>query len=131
MIAFRKLPNAIIDIGHVRYKRQVGQSQDDILCHRHGVHQHKILVNHPDAEQHGIPRRIDIDAFAFDKDLARIGPVHAGQDIHEGTFARPVFTQQGQYFAGIKLHIHVFVGHHIGEALGDPLHFQNRRLGFV
>ena len=38
--------------------------QDDVLKHRHGLHQHEVLMDHADAQLHRLGRGVDADLFA-------------------------------------------------------------------
>jgi hypothetical protein len=44
----------------------------------------------------------------------------AEEDVHQGGFARPVFTEQGEHLTALKIKVDVVVGHQGAEAFGDP-----------
>jgi hypothetical protein len=60
--------------------------------------------------------------------LARIGMGYAINDLHQRTFARPVFAQQGVDFAGGDIEVDVVVGQTAGVAFADSAQLQARCL---
>ena len=104
------------------------ETQDDVLGHGEAFDQHKVLVDHTDAVSDGVPRGAQVDGPAVDDDLALVGPVEAGEDVHQGALAGPVFPQQGQHLAGVDIQVHVVVGQDAGKPFGDPPHLDGRKV---
>jgi hypothetical protein len=100
------------------------QPQSDILRHRQRLDQHEVLMDHPDAEADRVGRGSDRDRFAVQKDLPSVRAIHPVEDLHQRAFASAVFAQQGMDFAGLYIEVHVGVGKHAGEALGNTAQFQ-------
>src|SRR3546814_97858 len=64
-------------------------TQHDVLHHRHGVHQHEVLMHHADAGGDGVARRADRHRPPVDEDLAAVGLVEAVEDAHQRRLAAP------------------------------------------
>jgi hypothetical protein len=58
-----------------------------------------MLVDHPYPVFNGIPGGVKLYPLAVNENLPFIRPVKAIQDVHEGTLAGPVFTQQRMDFS--------------------------------
>ena len=108
--------------------RQLG-AEKDILRHREVRRQRQLLIDDGDAQ---LPRRLrtlDVDRLAGDPDLtAWIGPVGAGQHLHEGGLASPVFPHQGMDLAGPDIERDALQHPQIDESLRDMAHLKDRRL---
>ena len=100
-------------------------AQHDVLRHRKGRHQHKVLVHHADALGNGVGGPLNRRLLAAHHDLAPIGRVQTIEDVHKGRLAGAVFTQQRQDLTAVEGEIDVIVGHNSGEHLGDAAQFQN------
>src|SRR5688500_1543055 len=50
--------------------------------------------------------------------------VQAIQDLHQSTFASPIFTQQCMYLAVLYVKVDVIVGKHTRKSLGNAAHFK-------
>ena len=68
----------------------------------------------------------DADRLSLEPDLALVGVVEPVQDIHQSALPRPVLAQEGVNLAAPDVEVHPVVGHHAREALGDPLHSEER-----
>ena len=53
---------------------------------------------HPGGQ--GVGRRPEVAGCTVDADLALVGTVDTGQDIHQGGLSRPVFSQNGVHCSG-------------------------------
>src|SRR5690606_1452987 len=82
---------------------------DQVFRDGEAVHKHEVLVDHADAECHGVARAADADLLATDPDLAAIRRVEAVKDLHQGALTGPVLpqetvdlpTQDGEVDAGV------------------------------
>ena len=101
-----------------------GQSQSHVFGHSERVDQHKVLVDHADAQVDGIGRRVDAYLLAVQPDVACVSFVHPVQDLHQRALACPILSQQGVYFTGVHVKVDVVAGQHTGKALDDPFHLQ-------
>ena len=62
-----------------------------------------LLVDHADAAAAWRPRGERIcDALPSQQDLAGVGPVEPGQDVHQAGLAGAVFAQQGVDLAALR-----------------------------
>ena len=73
-----------------------------ILGHREFVEHHGFLVNGGNAGGPGIPWRRKMANRAADDDLALIWGIDAGQDLHDGRFARAVLSDQRRHLASFE-----------------------------
>ncbi len=124
-ITRRELADARLDRSQVGHEGQIRDAQHDVLRHGHRGNQHKVLVNHTDPQRGGIARRVNLGRPALDEDLARIGAIEAGEDVHQGALARTVFTQECQHLARVEVQIDAIIGQNAGKALGDAVHLQH------
>ena len=102
------------------------QAEDDVFGHRVRLHQGKVLLDHGDAQLHGVLGGMDGLLLAVDQDLAFVGAVEAVEHLHDGALARAVFAQQRQDLALADLHGDVLVGDDLGEVLADISEFDKR-----
>src|SRR5205823_6369752 len=72
----------------------------DVLRRGEAADQPQLLVDHADAAQLGVVWRADRDRLAVDPDLAGLGPIDAGQDVHQAGLAGAVLAQQRVDLAG-------------------------------
>src|SRR5947209_18418763 len=85
-----------------------------------------MLVYHPNTRFDAIARRAELDRPTAHPDLAAVGLQEPGEHVHECRLARAVLTNQGEYFACIRLQRDVVVGYERSEAL-DQFHRLDRR----
>ena len=76
-------------------------AQNDILKYRHGLHQHKVLMHHADAQFHRLAGGFDPDFLALLKDFSLRWLIKADQNIHQRRLPGTVFTQQCQHLSAI------------------------------
>ena len=62
---------------------------------------------------------------ALDLDLPVIVDVHAGEDLHQGRFARAVLTHEGVDFAALQVEVDVAQSRDASEGFGDAFGFQD------
>ncbi len=101
-----------------------GQPQRDIFGHRERIHQHKMLVDHTDAQVNGGCGRSDGYGAAIEPDLAAVGRIETIENLHQRGFARAVFAQQRVNLATAHIKINGMGGQHARESLCNPGHFQ-------
>ena len=73
--------------------------QEHVVVDAEPVDQRQILVDALDAERAGVVDRAQLDRSAVDKDLPRIRPVVAGQDLDQGRFAGAVVAEDAERLA--------------------------------
>ena len=79
--------------------------------------QHEVLVHHADASRNSVIRRRQLEGFPVDEHFSGIRRIQPIQNIHQGRFAGPVLTQQGQYLAGLNRETDIVIGEHAGKLL--------------
>ena len=89
--------------------------------------QREVLVDHAEAGGDRVARRAERHGLAVDADLARVGLVEPGQDVHERALAGAVLAEQGVDLARPQVEVDVVVGDDAGEALDDAAHLDRRR----
>ena len=101
-------------------------AQEDVLGDRQVRRQVQLLVDHADAEVQRRSRVGDLDRLALEPDLAGVGLVDAGQDLHQRGLAGAVLADQGVDFSGTELEASVGKRMDAGEVLGDPGHLDQQ-----
>src|SRR6266404_9688386 len=91
-------------------------AEDDVFGHCHGIDQHEMLMNHPDAKKNGVMRRLDIAHLTINPDLTVVGPVKSISDPHRRRFSGTIFTDYGVNRTRLDLDIHVVVSDYVTEA---------------
>src|SRR5678815_5392864 len=109
-------------------------AEDDVLRDRHRLDQHKVLVDHADAERDRIVRRLDLAHLAVDNDLAAVGGVKAVSDAHRRRLTGAVLTYDCMNCSRLNDDVDVIVSQYIAEAFCDLSEFEHSevlRHGFV
>ena len=70
-------------------------SEEQILRDRKIVDQSTVLMNNGDASTLGVDGRTQADGPPLEEDLAVIGRIDAGHDLHQRRFPRAVLPQEG------------------------------------
>ena len=100
------------------------RAQDDVLGHRKGRDQHKVLVHHADAIFNGIHGTLEVDLLALIVDFAGGLLLDGKDDLHQGGFARAVFADDGVNLTLFQLNVDVLVGYcSVGIDLGNVFKF--------
>ena len=102
----------------------VAVAENDILENGHGLHQHKVLVHHADAQLDGLGRGLNADRFPMEVDGTLRGLIQTEQHVHQRAFTGAVFAQKRVHFAFAYIEIDVSVGIDVTEFFGDVLHAQ-------
>ncbi len=97
----------------------VHQAEDDVFGHRMRLDQGEMLLDHGDAQLHGVFGGMDGLFYAIDQDLAFVGAVKAVEHLHDGALAGAVFAQQRQDLAFADLQRDILVGDHLGKVFAD------------
>ena len=98
--------------------------QDDVLSHCEDWNEHEMLVDHSDASVQSIEWGSDIEDFAIDKDLTRVGIKQTVDDVHEGGFSCAVFSKDRVNLTIAYAEIYSIVCNKIAKALCDPAQLQ-------
>ena len=101
-------------------------AEEDVLGDRQVRRQVQLLVDHADAKVQRGSRVGDLDRLPLEPDLAGVGLVHAGQDLHQRGLAGAVLADQGVDLAGTELEACVGERVDAGEVLGDPGHLDQQ-----
>ena len=78
-------------------------ADEDVLRRRQVGHQVQLLMDYADAQLLRAARRADFDRLAIEQDLALVGLVDAGEDLHQRRLAGAVLAHQRMHFAGVQL----------------------------
>src|SRR4051812_10008978 len=81
-------------------------------------------MNERDAAPHGVAHRMEFRWVGVQKNLTGIGALDAGEDFHEGAFARAVLADDSQDLAGVENEVHSLEGAHGEETFGDVFYFE-------
>ena len=93
------------------------------------VAEREVLVDDLDPEVRRVPRAGDVNAVAFEVDLARVDRVDAGDGFDQRRLARAVVTDEGHHLAPPHLEIDVRERLHGAEGLGDAAKLEDWGFG--
>ena len=96
-----------------------GMAQKNVLGHGKIVEQDGFLMDRGDASGGGGLRGGEGCGAARHLDHAVVGLVDAGQDFHDGRFARAILADQGGNLTGIERELHIRQGAHAGKRFRD------------
>ena len=102
-------------------------AEKDVLGHREVVEQHGLLVDGGDAVLEGLVGAGKMDGLAADADLAGVGLVDAGEDLHQRRLAGAVLADQRGDLAGIERQADIVERAHAGEGFRDAGKREQRR----
>lgn len=83
-----------------------------------------MLEHHADAQAAGLGRIAQGDALALPVHVPRVGVGDPVDDLHQGTFAGAIFTEQGVDFSGFNAQVNAIVGQAAGVSLADAVQLQ-------
>ena len=110
-------------VGHsVRVQRHAAagrEAEGDILRHRQGRDEHKVLMDHADTVADRVGRGADGHGSAVDEDVPGVRLIQPVQDAHQRRLAGAVLAQQRVDLPGTGVEGHPVVGDDPGEALDD------------
>jgi hypothetical protein len=99
-------------------------AQEQIVQDRQVLGQVQFLMDQYDTGGGGLGRPRKPHGPAVQTDLPGVGPVHPGEDFHEGRLTGPVLAHDRQHFPRLKRQRHPVEGQHTGELLPDGRDFQ-------
>ena len=82
----------------------------------------QLLHDDGDAELMRFGDRVDVDLFALDKDLALVGVVYAGQNLHQRRLACAVFPHKAKDLALVDVQVDLVQRLDAGETFADAFH---------
>ena len=102
------------------------EPERDVLGDRERVHEHEVLVDHPDPVRDRVCGRGDADRPPVQPDLALVGLVEAVEHSHQRALAGPVLTEQRVHLARLDVEVDAVVGDHAGKPLRDAPHLEQQ-----
>ena len=99
-------------------------ADEDVLRDGEIGHQVELLMDDADPGLLGMFGPADLVALAVEVELALIGGVDPGEQLHQRRLAGAVLADQGEHLAAVQVQVHVLQGLHAGKALRHPAHFQ-------
>jgi hypothetical protein len=82
--------------------------------------EHEVLMHHSDAGGDGVIGGVNVNGFSIDDDLAFVRTMQAIDQIHQCTFARSVFSEQGMDLAFAQIKVDIVTGEYL-EIVVMPL----------
>jgi hypothetical protein len=86
-----------------------------------------VLVDHAESRADRVAGRAERDLSTVDPDLALVGPVQAGGDVHQRALARAVLAEEGMHLADAQVEVDAVVGDDPRKALDDAAELERRR----
>src|SRR5690606_9324418 len=99
-------------------------SQSQVLGNGQRSDQLEMLVNHTDARRSGLSGRIKVNCSPLESNGSTVGPDQARDDVHQGRFARTVFTKDSDDLARANVKANLVVGHQAAEPFGNGVELQ-------
>jgi len=96
----------------------------DVLGHRQGRDHAQLLVDDGDPQGDRVLRAAQGDGLPLEEDLAGVGGVHAGEDLHQRAFAGAVLPDHGVNLAGLQLQLHIVQRQRARKLLGNAFGFK-------
>ena len=125
VVNFRKFQRPLTD--HIQIETKTPRrlhAQRDIFGDGQRWHQHKMLMNHPDAVLDGSLRMFDGRGFAIDEDLAFIRMIQTIKHLHQRRFAGAVFAKQRVNLARPQIKVDPVGGEYAGKSLDNAAHLK-------
>ena len=104
-------------------------AEDHILDDAEHRHQHEMLMHHADPAGDAVAGAGERHRLAINEDVAGIGAVEPGQDVHQGGFAGPVLTKKAKHLAGADVQVDILVRLHRAETLADAAQLDIHEIG--
>src|SRR5205823_254200 len=123
----RKLTRALFEPRRRCPEGSLMPAEVDVLGDGESADQFEVLMDHADAGRDRVARRGEVDGIAVDDDLAGIGTVDAGEDVHQRRLAGAVLTEERVDLAGPDLEVDPGIRQNAGEGLGDAFEENERR----
>ena len=106
-----------------------GLRDEDVVRDREVGNERELLKDADDTLPHGLRRRGEADLLAGEPHGAGVGPDDAGRDLDERALARAVLAQHRVDGMAAAREVDVLQRVHAAIVLGDPVHFEERRIG--
>jgi len=129
-VSVGELPNPGAHVFHPGHEGKSAHTQDDVLGHGHGIHEHEVLVYHADTERRCITGRVDLHAVTVHENLTLVWSIQAHEYVHERALPCTVFTEEREYFTTVQLQVDPFISQYAWEMLGDAPHLDRRNVCF-
>jgi hypothetical protein len=100
---------------------------EDVLRDREVGHQVELLMDDADPELERMLGRHGLVGLAVEEELARVGRIDPGQELHQRRLARAVLAHDREDLAGAQVEVHVVERLDTRKALAHPLHVQQQR----
>src|SRR6266446_8654079 len=97
-------------------------AQHNIFCDCQGRNKHEVLVYHTDFQANSIARSTYMRRLTIDQYFAAVRMNQAIENIHKGSFARAVFSNQGMDFSLAHGQIDMVVSNYTWPRLTDVAH---------
>ncbi len=101
-------------------------AERDVLGHRQGRNQAKLLRDGHDAGRDGIVRAREVAWLAGDEDVAAVGAVHAAENADQGRFPGAVLSDDGVDLAGLDVEVDAVERDGGAELLADACQARRR-----
>ena len=102
------------------------EPQQHVLGDRLRRNEREVLMDHADPGGDRVAWRAEVDGTAVDADGALVGPVQAGEDVHQRALAGPVLAEQRVDLARSQVEVDVIVGEDAREPLDDAGRLEGR-----
>ena len=119
-------------VTRVGFEQTVGLCPEHhVLEHTERVHEHEVLVHHPDSGIDSVTRAENACGLAAYEYLSLISLIEAVEDAHQGGLASPIFTDDAVYAAAPHRQIDIAVGNDRSKSLGDATQFKRVLTGLI
>jgi hypothetical protein len=102
-------------------------SEKDVGCDIEVVREIELLMNQGNAEMFRRPHTVDTHRPVFEQNLAAVGFLHTGENLHQRALARAVLANDRQNFTLVQRERNVVQRPHAGELFGEGACFQQSR----
>ncbi|CAG4918874.1 unnamed protein product [Acidocella sp. C78] len=119
-----------MDLPLVEHRHQAHEAphrlaaKEDVGAHIEMIGKGEILIDRLDPGIARIARRAERHLLAAEPDRAGIGPVHAGNHLHQGGLAGPVVANHAEHLAGGHFERHAAQHLDRAEPLVDAAHLE-------
>tara|TARA_B100001540_G_C15416593_1_gene465774 strand:- start:224 stop:505 length:282 start_codon:yes stop_codon:yes gene_type:complete len=78
-----------------------------------------MLVHHADPSRYCVVGPVEVYNFVFNDDLTTVWSIHPEENVHQSTFARPIFAKKSKNAPWPKLDRDVIVGQDAWKLFSD------------
>jgi hypothetical protein len=100
--------------------------EEQVLGDREVRRERELLVHHRDAERLRVPRPVEVDVAALDRDAAVVRLLDLREQLHQRGLAGAVLPGHNVDLAGPDVEVDVIDRQHPREALRDPAQHDDR-----